>query len=137
MKELDDDGLQEFLSKKLPPANKALTEEETKDLTAYKQLFSLLDKEPEEGPSFMFASNVRRKVQIKINKKSDRRFNVMAIVIFLISAVIAFLVITLIDPSAANNVIITVFKFKWILLIGILTFLALQVIDQKLVKRDY
>lgn len=82
MKELDDDDLQELLNSGLPAGNQTLSKSEKDDLLAYQNLFDALNTEPEQGPPFNFAANVRRKLQERINRKSDLRFNLLALLIF-------------------------------------------------------
>lgn len=137
MKELDDDDLQELLNNGLPAGNKTLSKSEKDDLLAYQNLFDALNTEPEQGPPFNFAANVRRKLQEQINRKSDLRFNLLALLIFTVVLAITYGLLTLISPATSRLVIETVIKFKWVLLTIVLGFFSLLLIDQRLVKRDY
>lgn len=100
-------------------------------------LFKALDNPTAEGLPLSFASNVRRKIQEQLNRKSDFKFNVMAISIFMLSLVMGYGILHLIHQTTADLVLAIVLKFKWVLLSVICLFFLLLGIDQRLVKRDY
>lgn len=137
MEELNDDGLQDLLSNSPVSSENALNEKETGDLLAYQNLFKALDTEPAQGLSFSFASNVRRKIQERLNRKSDMQFNIMAITIFMLSSLLGYGLLQLIDQTAADLVLNMVLKFKWLLLSVTCLFFGLLLINQRLTKRDY
>lgn len=137
MKELDDDDLQELLNSGLPVDNKTLSKSGKNDLLAYQNLFDALSTEPEQGLPFNFSANVRRKLQEQINRKSDLRFNLLALLIFTVVLAIAYGLLALISPANSRLVVETAIKFKWVLLAIILGFFSMLLIDQRLVKRDY
>lgn len=137
MEELNDDGLQDLLSNSPISSENTLNEKDTGDLVAYRNLFKVLDTEPEQGLSFSFASNVRRKIQEQLNRKSDRQFNIIAITIFILSSLLGYGSLLLIDQTSADIVLNMVLKFKWLLLSATCLFFGLLLINQRLTKRDY
>jgi len=137
MEELNDDELQELLSNGLTSGNKSLNEKEAGDLSAYQDLFKALETEPFAGLPLSFASNVRRKLQEQLNRKSDIRFNIMAVSIFVLSLVLGYGLLQLISQTTADLVLDIVLKFKWMLISVICLFFCLLAIEQRLVKREY
>ncbi|WP_219226429.1 hypothetical protein [Pedobacter antarcticus] len=137
MEELNDDQLQDLLSNSPISSENTLNEKDTGDLLAYQNLFKALDTEPAQGLSFSFASNVRRKIQERLNRKSDRQFNIVAITIFILSSLLGYGLLLLIDQTAADMVLNMVLKFKWLLLSVTCLFFGLLLINQRLIGRDY
>jgi hypothetical protein len=137
MEELNDDELQELLGRGSISSNNKLSEKEANDLLSYQNLFRALETEPLAGLPFSFASNVKRKLQERLNRKSDIRFNIMAVTIFMLSLVLGYGLLQLISQNTADLVLNIVFKFKWILFCVICLFFCLLAIDQRLIKREY
>lgn len=137
MKELDDDELQELLNNGLVPDSKTLSEEDKDDLLAYQNLFTALDTEPEQGLPMSFAANVRRKLQEQVNRKSDLRFNLIALSIFVVGLTLAYGLLSVISPESGDMFLNAVISFKWVLATLVVGFLAFLFIDQRLVKRSY
>jgi len=137
MEELNDDELQELLGRGSISRNNKLSEKEADDLLSYQNLFRALETEPLPGLPFSFASNVKRKLQERLNRKSDIRFNVMAVTIFMLSLVLGYGLLQLISQTTADLVLNIIFKFKWILFGVICLFFCLLEIDQRLIKREY
>jgi hypothetical protein len=137
MKELDDDELQELLNNGLVPDNKTLSEDDKGDLLAYQSLFTVLGTEPEQGLPMSFAANVRRKLQGQVNRKSDLRFNLIALPIFVAGLAFAYGLLSVISPESGDMFLNAVISFKWVLGTLIVGFIAFLFIDQRLVKRSY
>lgn len=137
MEELNDDELQDFLSLGSTPGNENPSEKEASDLLAYQDLFKALETEPLEGLPLSFASNVRRKLQERLNRKSDVKFNVMAVCVFVLSLLLGYGLLELISQTTADLVLNVALKFKWILLLVICLFFCILAIEQRLVKREY
>ena len=137
MEQLNDDELQELLNLASTSGDKRLSEKEAGDLLAYQDLFKALETEPLAGLSLSFASNVRRKIQERLNRKSDIRFNIMAVFIFMLSLVLGYGLLQLISQTTADLVLNIVLKFKWMLISVICLFFCLLAIEQRLVKRKY
>jgi len=137
MEQLNDDELQELLNLASTSGDKRLSEKEAGDLLAYQDLFKALETEPLAGLPLSFASNVRRKIQERLNRKSDIRFNIMAVFIFMLSLVLGYGLLQLISQTTADLVLNIVLKFKWMLISVICLFFCLLAIEQRLVKRKY
>lgn len=137
MEKLNDNELQELLDQAQMPGNDSLNLKDVEDFLAYQNLFKVLDSEPETGLSFSFASNVRRKVQEKLNHRSDMRFNYLAIAIFTIAIVLGYGLLYLINKYTAELVLDVAIKFKWVFLTVIFTFFCFLLIGQRQAKRDY
>lgn len=137
MEELNDDELQDLLDHGSMSGNNKLSEKESSDLLSYQDLFKALKTEPLPGLPFSFASNVKQKLQERLNRKSDIRFNVMAVTIFILSLVLGYGLLQLISQTTADLVLNIVFKFKWILFWVVCLFFCLLAIDQRLIKREY
>ncbi|SMC62685.1 hypothetical protein [Pedobacter nyackensis] len=137
MEELNDDELQELLSSGPISGDKTLGKKEAGDLLAYKDLFKALDTEPGQGLPFSFASDVRRKLQERFNRKSDILFNILAVTIFMLSMLLGYGLLQLISQTTADLVLHVVLKFKWVLLLVVCLFFCILGIDQRLAKREY
>ena len=137
MEELNDDELQDLLSGDSTSGNNELSEKAASDLLLYQDLFSALKTAPKIGLPLSFTSNVRRKLQERINRKSDMRFNVMAVTIFVLSLALGYGLLQLISQTTADLVLNMAFKFKWILFSVVCLFFCILAIDQRLIKRDY
>lgn len=137
MKELDDDELQELLNNGLVPDSKTLSEEDKDDLHAYQNLFTALSSEPEQGLPMSFATNLRRKLQEQANRKSDLRFNLIALSIFVLGLTLAYGMLSVISPESGDMFLNAVISFKWVLATLGIGFFAFLFIDQRLVKRSY
>ncbi|QEM06594.1 hypothetical protein DIU31_024920 [Mucilaginibacter rubeus] len=137
MKELDDDELQELLNNGLVPDNKTLSEEDKNNLLAYQNLFAALSTEPAEGLPMSFAANVRRKLLEQANRKSDLRFNLLALGIFAGGLTLAYGMLSLFSPESGDMFLNAIISFKWILLTLVAGFVGYLFIDQRLVKRSF
>lgn len=137
MKELDDDELQELLNGGLLPDNENLSDSEKVNLHAYQNLFNALNTEPEQGLPISFAANVRRKIQEQAARKSDMRFNLLALLIFGLGLALAYGLLTVIDAKSGEMFLTALISFKWVLLTLVVGFFGFLLIDQRLAKRSY
>lgn len=137
MEELNDDELQDFLDRSIVNSEHTFGEKATGDLLAYQDLFKALHTEPVQGLPLSFASNVKRKLQEGINRKSDLRFNILAAIIIMLSLLLGYGLLQLISVATAALVLSMVLKFKWVLGSVIIIFFSFLLIDQRLIKREY
>ena len=137
MEELNDDELQDFLDRSIGNIEHTSGEKATADLLAYQDLFKALQTEPVQGLPLSFASNVKRKLQEGLNRKSDLRFNILAAIIVMLSLLLAYGLLQLISQATAALVLSMVVKFKWVLASVIFLFFSFLLIDQRLIKRQY
>ena len=112
MKELNDDELQE-------------------DAKSYSTLFDLLKTEPEGGLPYDFSAKVVRSVEAQTAKKHELKYNLLAALIFVLVLVIAWYAVAIYNPKLSAGVS----PYKWFLLAAPLVFVAIQYLDQQLVKR--
>ncbi|MEO3402618.1 hypothetical protein AAFN85_01870 [Mucilaginibacter sp. CAU 1740] len=137
MKELDDDALQELLNGGLLPDDETLSDNDQANLQAYQSLFTALNTEPAEGLPMSFAANVRRAIQEQAARKSDMRFNILALLLFLVGLAVAYGMLALISPESGDMFLTAVVGYKWVLLTMVAGFVAFLFIDQRLAKRSY
>ncbi|RZK65324.1 MAG: hypothetical protein EOO85_28480 [Pedobacter sp.] len=137
MESLNDDQLQELLSKNDELEFEKFSPEERSKLNAYQELFKTLNEEPKVGLSLGFASKVRQRRQQSLNRRSDLQFNILVRALFLIGLLSAYGLLQLVDKSSAELVLDIVFKFKWILLAVLGMFFAMLKLDQVLAKRAF
>lgn len=137
MEKLNDDALQELLSNSRISGENTGNEQDSGDLIAYQDLFKVLDTEPVQGLSVSFASNVRRKLQERLNRKSDMQFNILAVTIFMLSLLLGYGLLLLASQTAADLILNIVLKFKWLLLSVICLFFGLLLLEQRITKREY
>ena len=137
MESLNDDQLQELLSKNDELEFEKFSLEERRKLNAYQELFKTLNEEPNVGLSLGFASKVRQRRQQSLNRRSDLQFNILARALFLIGLLSAYGLLQLVDQSSAELVLDIVFKFKWIFLAVVGLFFAMLRLDQVLAKRTF
>ncbi|PWK75844.1 hypothetical protein LX99_03575 [Mucilaginibacter oryzae] len=137
MKDLDDDELQELLNSGLLPDDETLSDSDKHNLQTYQSLFKALNTEPSEGLPMGFAANVRRATQEQAARKSDMRFNLLALLLFVVGLALAYGMLALISPESGDMFLTVVLSYKWVLLTMVAGFLAFLFIDQRLAKRSY
>jgi len=126
MKELNDEELQRMFEDGYFSSREPLNE----DAKAYKTLFEALGKEPENGLPYDFAAKVSRHIQAEQKRGSELRSNLVAAGLFLAAIAIACCALAIFTPDTTS----TLLKYKWILLLLPVAFIAIQYFDQKLVK---
>jgi hypothetical protein len=127
MKELNDEELQRLLDGgKSFPADEPLSD----DAKAYQALFEALKSEPDSGLPYDFAAKVTRQIQAAEKRDNELRSNLLAAGLFLVSIAALCGVLVIFSPDTTSSLL----KYKWVLLLLPLTFIAIQYFDQKLVK---
>lgn len=134
MKELDEEEIQRLLEEELSFSAASISDEEEKNLEQYRFLFEKLKEEPKEGLPFGFAASVKKRLQKQLNRKKDARFYLAAFVLLSFSFALFYTLLQTINGNAADQFIAVVLKFKWAIVLGILVFLSILYLDQKLVK---
>ncbi len=122
MKESDDHRIQEMFEKDIN--NDSPQSFENNDLLIYKQLFQALNSGQESGLPQNFAAKVTNKVQRETYRKQDMWFALTIILIFGVTFGAAYLVLTLINPNSGREFYEVNIRFKYVILLGVLTFLA-------------
>ena len=126
MKELNDEELQRLFEDGYFSSKKPLNDEEK----AYATLFEALGSEPEGALPYDFAVKVTRQVQEKQKRGSELKRNLAAALISVVSLAIVCGALAIFSPDTT----LTLLKYKWVLLLLPVAFIAIQYFDQKLVK---
>lgn len=133
MKKIDDEELQKWIEENrlVKKTDNPLSD----DAKAYDFLFDILETEPLQGLPYDFSAKVTRKVQAKAKRSSELRYYIIGLIIFGVS-VIAIYLLSLSSKSipAISPYIITLLQYKWIFILGMLSFLTIQYLDAILVK---
>ena len=127
MKEMNDDELQRWFESK-----RVQGEPTTEDGKAYSSLFEALSKEPERGLPYDFSAKVMQQVKADVKRRNDLRWNLLAVAIFAVILAGIYGIISVVSPKALPSLMV----YKWIFLVIPALFIAIQSIDQKLVKMD-
>jgi|GEM_PF-1744657 len=123
MKASNDQKIQEMLEKGFMHDSQQSFEND--DLLYYKQLFQALDAGQESGLPENFAAKVTKKIQKATYQKQDMWFALAIILIFAVTFGTAYLVLRLINPDAGNQFYEINIRFKYVIILGVLTFLGI------------
>lgn len=136
MKEDKDKRLQQLIEegRELPFETFSAPEEE--DFFAYQNLFTHLKTEPAEGLPYTFASKVRRAVELQALLKTNTRFYITAILIFAFVAIAGYFMLTVVNKEAGNMALTVILKYKWLLLMGLATFIGLQLFNPSVPEKN-
>ena len=127
MKEMSDEELQRWLeNKQQSPAEKVAG----KDANAYRALFEALGEEPSTGLPYDFSAKVARHIRTNEKRSNELKYNIAAAFIFIAALAVMYGLLAFFTPDEASLLL----KYKWILLLFPLGFIAIQYFDQKLVK---
>ena len=127
MKEMNDDELQQWLERNAQLPDDASID---KNARAYQTLFEALDKQPEKGLPYDFSAKVVRHVQAETKRSNDFKFTLIAATLFIVAIVAAGFALSVSSPAQESSLL----KFKWILLLLPIVFIAIQYFDQKLIR---
>lgn len=133
MKELNDDDIQNLLEKGLGDTDKIPTTNQD-DLKAYQILFDGLKQEPAEGLPFNFAAKVSASIKAKLTRKADIKLYTWAAIMGIAGFGIAYAVLVVYSKNAASQFYTAISAYKWAFVLALTCFLAIQYLDQKLVK---
>jgi hypothetical protein len=126
MKKLNDEELQRLFEDGYFSSEKPLSDDEK----VYATLFEALDREPEGGLPYDFAAKVTRQVRTQQKRNSEWKYNLVAAAIFL--GLVAFISGIMAAYGIVN--VSTLLKYKWLLILLPIIFIAIQYLDQVLVK---
>ena len=126
MKELNDEELQRMLETGKQNPGQPLSDDEK----AYHALFGVLNTDPEAGLPFDFAAKVTRNIAAEQKRSNELRYNLIAVAIFLGLIVLICGVMTAYGTVNLS----TILKYKWLLLLLPIVFMAIQYFDQVLIK---
>ena len=135
MKKLTDKQIQALLESKVNLSARVLYDSEKEQMESYQSLFQKLNTEPEQGLPFNFASKVTRQLTLKLNRRSDIRFNLLAALGIIVGFVAAYIILIVIDFNAANQFLLVMLEFKWLLLFCSFILLSSLIFDQRIVEK--
>jgi hypothetical protein len=136
MKNKYDENIQQALEEGTQNNLTGFSPAEQEALRAYSDLILQLRKTPEGGFSFQFTSKVTRALQQKRNRSGDIQFYSFAAASFFIAFVPAFLAAIFPDQKIAIQLLTVFLDYKWVIVPGLLTYLLVQLLDQKLLKEE-
>ncbi len=135
MKKLTDEQIQAMLEIDLKASADTLSAPEDEQIQCYQSLFQNLNKEPEQGLPFNFASKVTGQLKIKLKKRSDIRFNLLALLGIVLGLLMVYGLLTVVDLTAGNLFLISMLKFKWLLILGTAVLLGALMFEQNVVEK--
>jgi hypothetical protein len=135
MKKLTDEQIQAMLETELKTPNDTLSGED-KQMQRYTDLFQKLNREPEQGLPFNFASKVTMQLKLKLERRSDIRFNLLALLGIIVALLTVYGLLTVVDLTAGNQFLLSMLKFKWLLLLGTIILLGTLMIEQNVVEKN-
>ncbi|WDF56123.1 hypothetical protein [Mucilaginibacter sp. KACC 22063] len=136
MKKLTDEQIQAMLDNELMNPADMLSASEDEQVQRYKSLFQKLNQEPEQGLPFNFSSKVTGQLKLKLKKRSDIRFNLLAILGIVVGLIMVYGLLTMVDLSAGNQFLIAVLKFKWLLIMGAIMLLGNLIFEQRVIDTN-
>ena len=135
MKKLTDEQIQALLESKIKPSSNNFYDSEKEQMESYQSLFQKLNTEPEQDLPFNFASKVTRQLKLKLKRRNDIRFNLLAVLGIIVGLVAAYIILTAIDFNAGHQFLLVMLKFKWLLLFCSFILLSSLMIDQRIVEK--
>ncbi|MEB0280815.1 MULTISPECIES: hypothetical protein [unclassified Mucilaginibacter] len=136
MKKLTDEQIQALLESGLNPADDISDSSEKEQMDSYQSLFKKLKTEPEQGLPFNFAAKVTGQLKLKLKKRSDIRFNLLAALGIIAGLFAAYGILTMVDNDAGNTFLLAILKFKWLLIFCSFILLSTLMFDQRIVEKN-
>lgn len=133
MKKLTDEQIQALLDSG-NTINDDLSAPDRQQLESYQSLFIKLNAEPAEGLPFNFARKVTARLQLKLKRQSDIRFNLLSLLGVIVGLTSVYCLLSLMDLSAASAFLQALFRFKWVLIVGVFTLISVLVFEQRVVE---
>ncbi|TFF35369.1 hypothetical protein [Mucilaginibacter psychrotolerans] len=136
MKKLTDEQIQAMLEIELRAPADTLSAPEDEQVQRYQSLFQKLNREPEQGLPFNFASKVTGRLKIKLKRRSDIRFNLLALLGIGVGLLLVYALLTVVDLTAGNQFLLSMLKFKWLLILGTAVLLGSLMFEQNVVEKN-
>jgi hypothetical protein len=93
-------------------------------------LFEALKSEPENGLPYNFANKVTRHIQAEQKHGNELKYNLIAAILFIVVLATVCSALAIFNPGTTSALL----KYKWVLLLLPVIFIAIQYFDQRLVK---
>jgi len=136
MEEMNDEQIQAMLDSGLN-LPRDISASGKKQFDSYQALFKNLKTEPERGLPFDFSSKVSTRLKIKLKRRADLMFNLLAALGIIFGLFAAYVMLTLIDATNANQLLLAAIKFKWVLIMASVLLLGTLVFDQRVAEERY
>ena len=136
MKKLTDEQIQAMLETELRNSADMLSAPENEQVQRYQSLFQKLNKEPEQGLPFNFASKVTARLKLQLKRRSDIRFNLLVLLGIVASLFMVYGLLTIVDLTAGNQFLTSMLKFKWLLILGSIMLLGNLIFEQRVVETN-
>jgi hypothetical protein len=131
MKKLTDAQIQAMLESDLKQSENILSISDKEQMESYQSLFQILNSGPQEGLPFNFSSKVTRQLKLKVKRRSDIRFNLLAALGIMAGLALAYGILMIIDFNAGNLFLLVTLKYKWLLVFSSIIVLSTLIFDQK------
>ncbi len=117
------------------PGGASTTPGEQEDLKAYRFVFDQLNQEPPSGFSYCFSKKVMQ--QLRSRKRSGRWLGwyFLVVVILTVGLGLTYGMLGLLNKVAASRFVEWVNASKGLIILALLTFLIVQYLDQRLIRR--
>jgi hypothetical protein len=136
MKKLTDEQIQAMLEIDLKASADTLSAPEDEQMQRYQSLFQNLNREPEQGLPFNFASKVTGRLKIKLKRRSDIRFNLLALLGIVTGLVIFYSTLTVVDIHSGSLFLLSIIRFKWLLISASIILLGSLMFEQNIVEKN-
>ncbi|MCX6215287.1 hypothetical protein [Spirosoma sp.] len=136
MDDTRDQLLQEWLDRAPDSPPPATTSDEQADLLAYQTLFSQLETPPTVGLPYGFARRVRQQLEQRAHRRSDVRFYLFCVGLFVVSVLGGYSLLVLVDAELARQTKLVVIQHSGALLAGIVLFLGIQLTNSQWVQQQ-
>ena len=131
MTDINDDELQNIVEKNIAEATgSSLTGD--KDIKAYSLIFEALGQQPKIPLAYNFSARVTAALLAKRNKASDLKLFAFIAMGFIIFMVATYFYLNSINSAPTSTLLVSLIKYKWILLFGIAALCIIQFLDKKM-----
>jgi len=131
MTDINDDELQEMVEKSIADATgSSLTGD--KDIKAYTLIFEALAHQPKIPLAYNFSAKVTAALLAKRNKASDLRLFAFIAMGFIIFMIATYFYLNSINSAPTSAFLVSLIKYKWMLLFGIAALSIIQFLDKKM-----
>ena len=134
MEKLDDEHMQQIIEDGFNLSGFNYSKAENEELKSYQNLFIVLNSAPNLMIPEDFASKVTDTVRVKAYRKSEIRFAFISVLIFAVGLTGVDALLNLINSEISRQFFIVNFRFKWIILYGLVIFFCIFYFNRKIVK---
>lgn len=136
MDDTRDQSLQEWLESNPNASFPEASPDEQADRLAYQALFSQLRTTPDVGLPYGFARRLRQQVEQKAYRRSDIRFQLFGIGLFVVAVLVGYGLLFLVDAESARQTRLVVIQHIGSLLVGVGLFIGIQLINPQWMRHQ-